>query len=63
MWPHYDAVAKRCENLFKDYKAGQDIQKYATSGTEDKRVEGKKKRFESPTKQSPTSTLNSSFKP
>lgn len=47
MWPHYDAVAKRCQSLYGDYKAGQDIAKYTTTGQEDKRVEGatKSKRF------------------
>ena len=68
MWPHFDAVAKKCEKLFDDYKAGGDIQKYVTTGQEDKRVEVKrvtvtnKGRFDSPTK-SPDATLTASIKP
>ena len=51
MWPHFDAVAKRSQNLYGDFKAGHDIAKYTTTGTEDKRVEVKKaKRHDSPSK-------------
>lgn len=51
MWPHYDAVAKRCAKLYEDYKAGRDITQYATKG-DDKRVIDMKstKRNESPMK-------------
>jgi len=57
MWPHFDAVAKKAEKLYSDYKAGQDIKKYTTNGTEDKRQEVRKtKRFESPSK-SPDVTM------
>lgn len=56
MWPHFDAVAKRCAKLFEDYTQGQDITKYTTNGQEEKRVDMKKtKRFESPSKQHDTS--------
>jgi hypothetical protein len=51
MWPHFDAVAKRSAVLYSDFKAGHDIAKYTTTGTEDKRVEVKKaKRHDSPSK-------------
>lgn len=38
MWPHFDSAAKRCQVVFADFKAGKDISKYKTTGTEDKRV-------------------------
>lgn len=59
MWPHYDAVAKKCAKLFDDYKSGQDITKYATKG-DDKRVVDMKstKRSDSPLKQ-PDMTMTS----
>ena len=38
MWPSTEAVAKRGSNLYADYKQGLDIQKYATTGQEDKRM-------------------------
>lgn len=51
MWPHFDAVAKKCGKLFEDYKAGNDIKKYTTNGQEDKRNDLKKtKRADSPSK-------------
>lgn len=51
MWAHFDATAKRCAALYSDFRAGQDITKYTTNGTEDRRVEVKKpKRNDSPTK-------------
>ena len=51
MWPHFDAVAKKCEKVYSDNKSGQDISKYTTNGQEDKRVDMRKtKRFESPNK-------------
>ena len=61
MWPHFDAVAKKCEKLYADFKQGLDIKKYTTNGTEDKRQEVKRstKRFESPSK-SPDVTMSSS---
>lgn len=63
MWPHFDAVAKKCAKLYEDHKNGQDISKYTTNGTEDKRTDMRKtKRFESPTK-SPDMTMSSSMKP
>lgn len=66
MWPHFDAVAKKCSKLYDEYKAGGDIQKFVTTGQEDKRVEIKrvtnKGRFDSPSK-SPDATLTASIKP
>ena len=61
MWPHFDAAAKRCQALYADFKAGHDISKYITTGTEDRRVEIRKgtKRDTSPTK---GQTTGSSFK-
>jgi hypothetical protein len=43
MWPHFDSAAKRCESMYADFKAGKDISKYKTTGTEDKRVVEPKK--------------------
>lgn len=61
MWPHFDAVAKKCSKLFDDYQSGNDIAKYTTTGQEDKRVEMKKtKRFDSPSKGSPDMTMSNS---
>ena len=60
MWPFFDAVAKRCGVLFDDYKQGNDIAKYTTTGTEDKRVEIKRPRkSDSPTKTSGATTITS----
>lgn len=42
MWPNSEAVGKRAGNLFADFKQGLDIQKYATTGQEDKRMGGSK---------------------
>ncbi len=52
MWPHFDAVAQRCGQVFNDYKHGQDITKYTTTGQEERRIEVKKgtKRHASPQK-------------
>ncbi len=52
MWPHYDAVSKRCAKMYDDFKQGQDITKYTTNGTEDKKYDTMKKtkRFDSPTR-------------
>ena len=51
MWPNSEAVAKRAGYLFADFKQGLDIQKYATTGQEDKRISGSKgKRGNSPGK-------------
>jgi hypothetical protein len=65
MWAHFDATGKRCAALFADFKQGQDITKYTTNGTEDRRVEIKKgsKRNESPTKsQGNTATSGGNWK-
>lgn len=45
MWPHFDSAAKKCQNLYSDFREGKDISKYKTSGTEDKRVIEPKKTF------------------
>lgn len=37
LWPNFDSVAKRCEGLYVDFKEGHDIQKFVTTGTEDKK--------------------------
>lgn len=51
MWPFFDAVGKRCNQLYTDFKHGQDITKYTTTGQEERRIEVKKtKRHESPSK-------------
>ena len=51
MWPNSEAVAKRGANLYADFKQGLDIQKYATTGQEDKRMGmSKGKRTNSPGK-------------
>lgn len=55
MWPFFDAVGKRCSELYADFKQGHDISKYITTGQEERRIEVKKvKRHESPTKGSTT---------
>lgn len=43
MWPNYDSVTKRCEALYNDFKGGKDIQKYTTTGAEDKKLFGASK--------------------
>ena len=68
MWPHFDAVGKKCQKLYEDFKNGGDIQKYVTNGQEDKRVEikrvtNKTGRFESSPSKSPDATLTASIKP
>lgn len=51
MWPYFEAVSKRCGQLYADFKQGHDIAKYTTTGQEERRVEVKKvKRHESPSK-------------
>ena len=51
MWPSSEAVAKRAGNLYADFKQGLEIQKYATTGQEDRRLAGPKgKRGNSPSK-------------
>lgn len=60
LWPHYDAVGKKCARLYEDFRSGQDIKKYTTNGNEDKRVETRTKRFDSPSKNSPDVTLTAS---
>ena len=43
MWPHCGTVAKKCINVYNDNRDNKDIQKYKTTGMEDKRVVEKKK--------------------
>jgi hypothetical protein len=63
MWPHFEGVAKRCGTVYSEYKQGHDITKFTTNGTEDKRVEVRKKRTDSPTKnQAATATSSASWK-
>ncbi len=59
LWPHYDAVGKKCARLYEDYRKGDDIKKYTTNGTEDRKAsdQARTKRFDSPTKNSPDTTL------
>lgn len=59
LWPHYDAVGKKCARLYDDYRKGDDIKKYTTNGTEDKKVsdQSRTKRFDSPSKNSPDTSL------
>lgn len=55
MWPFFDTVGKRCNELYTDFKQGHDISKYTTTGQEERRIEVKKvKKHESPTKGSTT---------
>lgn len=63
MWPHFDAVASKCAALYADYKAGHDIAKYTTNGTEDRRVPIKKvRKSESPTKGHGVTGTSGTFK-
>jgi hypothetical protein len=62
MWPHFDTAAKRCSQMYGDFKQGLDISKYKTTGTEDKRIVEPKKSVKredySPSKQ-PDQTMSS----
>ena len=57
MWPHFEAVGKKCQKIAEENKVGGDINKFTTNGQEDKRQDMKRtQRFDSPTK-SPDATL------